>query len=549
VCDILEEPGRLTIGSPYARKSYDEIVENILDIISKGIAKDKHTFKVSRLEYDLSFTPVDGSATVQGIVAGKEQHFLDGSDFVLVPGKPALLWTGKRTPDKETEFKISYKTKDHPSSMLTDTSVGSVLRTLVEAVSKELEYLYKQIDNVYKSSFVDTATGRALDGIAALVGVRRKPPTGSTGLATFWRESDPQTDTIKEKALFDGREYVLNQGLVKTLISIKGKVKGFEHTFTSGSDFDYIQERNSIIWKEGRERPDADSPYYFVEYVVYKKIGIDRGTILETLQQPSGKKIIFVTTHDATLQKDPVTNRWKADVQIRSMEPGPQTNVSAGSIITMQKPPSGVEHVMNFSSTENGSDDETDEQLRGRVKTATDYVGRATIGSLRSALDSIEGLQSPPIVIDRPDKTAGLVHVIVDGGDLEKIKRVIESTRAAGIKVEPIRPDKVDLDLEVRVLPTQVDSPPSQQKLLKTQIEEKIRAFLSDFRIGDDLVYNQIVSSIMSVPGVRDVTSLKMDVYRKNAKAHDLRGNVYASQYERLYPLRVTVNLEGEVRN
>jgi uncharacterized phage protein gp47/JayE len=56
---------------------------------------------------------------------------------------------------------------------LTDVNVGSVVRTLMETVGREMALMQQQLQRVYDSAFVDTAEAGALDRVVALVGVSR----------------------------------------------------------------------------------------------------------------------------------------------------------------------------------------------------------------------------------------------------------------------------------------------------------------------------------------------------------------------------------------
>lgn len=74
-------------------------------------------------------------------------------------------------------------------SELTDTNIGSVTRTLVETVARELAILYDQMDLAYKAGFVDTATDRSLDLVVSILGIERKSAQYATGTVTFQRRN------------------------------------------------------------------------------------------------------------------------------------------------------------------------------------------------------------------------------------------------------------------------------------------------------------------------------------------------------------------------
>jgi hypothetical protein len=72
---------------------------------------------------------------------------------------------------------------------LTDVNVGSVVRTLLETVSRELATQYQQLQLVYDSAFVETAKGDSLDKVVALVDTVRLRQGHPVGKVRFSRRS------------------------------------------------------------------------------------------------------------------------------------------------------------------------------------------------------------------------------------------------------------------------------------------------------------------------------------------------------------------------
>ena len=71
--------------------------------------------------------------------------------------------------------------------MLGKSSVGSVTRTITEAVGREIATVYEQVNLAYLSAFVDTATGASLDYVVEILDVTRKTAEFAEGLVTFFR--------------------------------------------------------------------------------------------------------------------------------------------------------------------------------------------------------------------------------------------------------------------------------------------------------------------------------------------------------------------------
>ena len=90
---------------------------------------------------------------------------------------------------------------------LTDAAEGSVMRTLVEAFSRELAVAYEQLETVYRFGYLDTAEGAALDQVVALLGVHRRRAGATEGLVAFQRSAPaPEDIPIPAGTLVAGRD-------------------------------------------------------------------------------------------------------------------------------------------------------------------------------------------------------------------------------------------------------------------------------------------------------------------------------------------------------
>src|SRR5690606_27746283 len=108
-------------------------------------------------------------------------------DFLFDPNANAVEWDSTGVlPDDNTIFRVDYFRRN-TRSPLTDLNVGSVTRTLSEAISREIATVYNQIELAYLSGFIDTATGRALELVVSILGLTRKTKDFALGLVTFFR--------------------------------------------------------------------------------------------------------------------------------------------------------------------------------------------------------------------------------------------------------------------------------------------------------------------------------------------------------------------------
>src|SRR6185295_10366176 len=144
--------------------------------------------------------------------------FQKSVDFVFSLDDKAVIWQqGATHPEDETIFYVDYfRPIGESRSPLSDINVGSVTRTLGEAIGREIATVYQQINQAYLSGFVDSAHGKALDLVVSILGINRQPKDFTIGLVTFFR--DPQAGdgniTIPETidvATEDGKTFSTTQ--------------------------------------------------------------------------------------------------------------------------------------------------------------------------------------------------------------------------------------------------------------------------------------------------------------------------------------------------
>ncbi len=119
---------------------------------------------------------------------------------------------------------------------ITDINVGSVTRTIVEALSREIALLYSQVNRVYLAAFVDTAEGNSLDFVVSILGIKRHTADYASGKVTFSRTTPTPADiTIPVGTVITGtklsnfettEEVTLAKGKKEIEVSIKATIPG-----------------------------------------------------------------------------------------------------------------------------------------------------------------------------------------------------------------------------------------------------------------------------------------------------------------------------------
>ncbi len=169
-------------------RPFGDLVDDLLTAVVGGVVNEPIPFDVKVLTYPLA-EPAAGVRGITGTAAGQPRTFLLEIDFVFGAATNVVIWLEDGTlPDDDSTFFVDYFRVDSRSP-LTDINVGSVTRTLSEAVGREIATVYQQINLAYLSAFVDTATGKSLDYVVSILDVTRKTAEFAEGLVTFFRSS------------------------------------------------------------------------------------------------------------------------------------------------------------------------------------------------------------------------------------------------------------------------------------------------------------------------------------------------------------------------
>jgi hypothetical protein len=191
-------------------RSYADVVRDVLTNLTHGITGEVHHIApydrtarpVVVPDVVLQRRPVRRVSRVAGFLdpsapGGDPLPYVFGlNDYELAPGPedPSDLSTlrflpfGKK-PAPDSDLTVNYYPRNVEPAPVTDVNVGSVVRTLMEAVGRELALVYQQLNLAYDSAFVETATGSSLDRVVALLGLSRSRAGRPVGTVSFGRRA------------------------------------------------------------------------------------------------------------------------------------------------------------------------------------------------------------------------------------------------------------------------------------------------------------------------------------------------------------------------
>lgn len=174
-------------------RPYLDVVDDLLTALVGGVVNEAIEYDVKADLYRLSEPAQDVRGITGTIEVGEEKvekhhAFLKGIDFEFSEGDNAVVWAENGDkPKDETIFYVDYFRRESRSP-ISDINVGSVARTLAEAIGREIATVYEQINQAYRSGFLETATGKSLDLVVSILGITRKTAEFATGLVTFFRD-------------------------------------------------------------------------------------------------------------------------------------------------------------------------------------------------------------------------------------------------------------------------------------------------------------------------------------------------------------------------
>lgn len=455
----------------YVAEPYAQFVDDLLTALTGGEVRTRFRFLEEQQPF-LLHPPgpvVKSTLRVFGQADGAFRLFATDRDFVLT-AENAVEWKARPDgtpaadavwPDEGTSFFANY---DHrgPQGVgprLTDRNPGSVTRLISETFGREFAVISSQLQSVYEAAFLETAGSRDLDQLVALLGLTRRDRTHATGTVVFSRSSPAPAD-----------------------------------------------------------------------------VSIPAGTRVSTAEPPPAT---FETSEAATLRRGSLS----VEVPIRALLPGGGSVVPAGAISVVHRPIFGIDRATNPQATRLAGDSESDDALRARARRALEGSGKATSGALVGALATLPGVREKDVRIEenhleRPGVITLHVAAPLDGEQCVRAVDLIAQTRPAGVRVlhnvdcdTPLGPlsagenvveEAPEADggaspagveglffpavVEATLLPAGERLTAAERAALKRAGEDAARAFVAEAGIGETLIYNRLVASLMSIEGVLDVT-------------------------------------------
>ena len=463
----------------YAAEPYAQFVDDLLTALTGGEIRKRFRFLESEEPFRLdSPGPIlPGSVKVFGQRNTSFHRFLVKQDWTLKNGDQ-IEWQSAAEavqPDAGSDFFINFDYRATPGAAppLTDRNPGSVVRLLAESFGREYAVLSRQLDAVYKAGFLETAKGRDLDQLAALLGMERRTAAFASGSVIFSRSSPAPADISiaagTKLSTTDAPAVVFETTAKRTLRRGELSVEAPVQALTSDSAGVATAQAIQVI-----HRPI---------------LGVD------TVSNPQPTRFGGAAESDESL-------RWRAR---RALEGAGQATTGALTAaltsvqglrdkdIRISEDPIAHPGLVKLNVALPKMDSAKEEQSLIQQAKANVEAARPVGVRLEMNIDA-------PAVLGENTAGGGTAR---DEGDQEPN---VASELTGGDLFIPV-------DIVAELAPESLALTADHRQQLIEEGERVIRAFLEEAGIGEILVYNRLVAHLMNLKGVLDVS---LELYPHN---------------------------------
>lgn len=257
---------------------------------------------------------------------------------------------------------------------------------------------------------------------------------------------------------------------------------------------------------------------------------------------PAGRQVTGPSSDDTPMPlletlEDAVLRRGETRVTVRvqeiqqddakSTEKAPSV-IDPGRIAVMPRPVLGIESVINRVPLRRTSEDETDESLRARARTALRDGEKGTLESIAAAVRQ-QGVRKVT-VREPPDALPGVVDVLVGDPDFdqdvsgrERVEQAIRASKAAGIHVRLQYTRTLYFEVDVQVEPVDPDMSEAAFDRLRRELQQSLSRYAQGLPVGETVSRRKLVAILFGNPAVRDVSPPSVNVYTWGSDPKDPR--------------------------
>jgi len=473
----------------------------------------------------------------------------------------------------EIKIEIEERMRDSLGASINLTP-PSVFATLIGIFAEREDLLWQLAENVYNSSYPDTAEGTSLDNVVAITGITRQAATKSTNADVLLFGTAGTTVPLGTVLSVSGNptaRFVTDADV--TLVTGADEVQdvAFSATPTSGSfRLAYEDESTALIPFTADAAAIQTALNNLNDLSGVTVTGTFASSFEITFAGSDGKtNQPLLTVLDNTLATPSavtvtitvLTAGVNQGVATCTAENAGAVQAPARTLTVIETPVAGLDSAFNFVDAVVGRDVETDTELRLRRAASLQVAGAGTVEAIVSALRNVPDVTSAIVIendtdiVDGDGRPPHSFEAILQGGNDQVIADTIWSVKPAGIntfgtEVESVtdsmgisqvikfsRPADVDIYI-ILDLTTDSEFPVNGAVLAEEAIINRGR---ERFSVGDDvIVIPTLIAALDAIPGIIDVV---IKIGTAPAPTLDANIPIGLAQIAAFDSSRVTVNV------
>lgn len=222
----------------------------------------------------------------------------------------------------------------------------------------------------------------------------------------------------------------------------------------------------------------------------------------------------------------------ECEITVDCTQTGTEGNVDSTTITQVVNPVAEVTAVQGIEQITQGSDDESDYELRQRFEEAREGAGACTEAAIRAALMRVPTVTSAGVIVNDTTETDSSgrppfsFECFVNGGENyhSEIAETIYDKKPIGIKTygsvsETIVDEggyehtinfshttKVNVKVSIKIRTDSTFEGDSG----KTEIADNLKTYIDNLGVGESVILSSLYGKIHAVSGVEEVTELKL---------------------------------------
>ena len=389
---------------------------------------------------------------------------------------------------------------------------------LIAILSSSESLIWEALEYVNNSMYPDTAFGISLDYICSYIGIKRIQATKTTTLAKLTGKNQIEIPSGSKVTAVD----------VNTVFNLENSVSlsnenCFDITLTVADIFQnnftfYLYINNEYF---SYQKQDGDTTAIIINHLVSS---INASNQMIEAENIENKLYIKTNNYDDLMEvflSQYISIDTVSNLGTFTAENAGYITLAINSLTNIQTPVAGWISIINEFTPTIGRNLETDEELRIRRQLSVNLIGAGTLEAIRAKILNLPGVIAVLVTENATDQVVDSLpphsfECLVMGGNDYEIASTIWNVKGAGIatfgnltievkestgrkqEIKFSRPIPIYIYVDVNLTIDNTVFPINGTDLIKDNIVKKI----TEFGVGDDILYQSLFGAIYNIPGI-----------------------------------------------